>query len=663
MKTFRYLFFVLCACAYSFISVDAQKLPMKFGKIDPEAFNIKVYEQDTSAEALILGDYGQTTIELDHEYDLVLTHTRHLRVKIFKKSALHWATGNIILYNYGTLREEVSTLKGVVYNMENGNIVKSSLEKSMIFDNPIDKKHTEKKFTLPNVREGSIIEYTYTMRSTIVGDIPGWNFQYTVPALFSEYRVTYPEWFYFKRLMKGYLVLDVNDDVKNPAPMRSPDQISYMLQQHRMIKNNVPAFKEEPYMNALSNYISNVDYELATFTPPYGMIKNFTRTWEAINEEMLKDEDFGWQIKYRLFLKETADMLMAQYTDNNQRIAAAYEFIRNRMKWNGSSRIYVTTSLKAAWEKMSGSSADINLMLVTLLKHMDFDAEPVILSTRSNGMVHPGQIMLGQFNYVIASVKVDDNMYLFDATEKACPYNMLTSRCINGQGRVISNKRPGWVDLNSTQRFEHTNMVNATIQNSGQITGTIQHQYGNYAALNKRIEIATQGDHDKYIREVENDHQGMTINKFELVDLDSLYKPFKEVFEVEISDVSSVAGNLISFSPILYPEWTSNPFKMDKRTFPVDFIYPRIYRDIINYILPEGYVVDEKPENIVMSMPDGKTKFTYRLAVRDNLLQVMSTLDIGKSLYTADEYEFLKQFYGSVVSKQNEKIVLKKVAN
>jgi hypothetical protein len=635
---------------------------MKFGKIDPEFFNLKAYEKDTAAEALILGDYGETTIEVDKDYNLVLMHTRHFRVKIFKKTGFSWATGRFILYNFGIWHEEITTLKGRVYNIENGNIVESDLEKSMVHDDPIDKRRVERKFTLPNVREGSILEYTVTIRSNIM-DINSWDFQHTIPALFSEYRVSYPEWFYYKRLMKGYLTLDINEEKKAPGVLLNPDQIGYAVQQFRMVKNFVPSFQQEPYMNALSNYISNVDFELGSFAPPYGMVKNFTQTWEGINKEMLDDEDFGYQIKHGAFLKETADMLLAKYPDSERRISSAFEFVRDRMKWNGLNGKYVTKSLRTVWDEKSGSSADINLMLVTLLRHMNFDAEPVILSTRGNGMIHPGQIMLDQFNYVIASVKEGEKMYLMDATDKSCPYSMLTPRCVNGKGRVISEVRPAWVDLNSTHRSEYTNMINATIQNSGQITGTIQHLYGNYAALDKRNEIHELNDHDKYISEVEDDHLGLTIQNFELIDLDSLNKPFKEKFEVEIADASTVAGNLISFSPIPYPEWTINPFKMDNRTFPVDFIYPQLYKDIINYTLPEGYVIDEKPENVILTLPDGKTKFTYRLAVTNNILQVMSTLEIGKSLYIYDEYELLKEFFGSLVSKQNQKIVLKKVAN
>jgi hypothetical protein len=48
------------------------------------------------------------------------------------------------------------------------------------------------------------------------------------------------------------------------------------------------------------------------------------------------------------------------------------------------------------------------------------------------------------------------------------------------------------------------------------------------------------------------------------------------------------------------------------------------------------------------------------MRVDGNTLQISSTLDIGKSLYTYDEYVSLKEFFAKMVSKQAEKVVLKK---
>jgi hypothetical protein len=679
MKTLSFYFWLMLAATIFSTSnaVIAQKLPMKFGKIeDPAYFSMKNYANDTTAGALILGDYGESRITLDQKEGFVLEFTRHFRAKIFNKNGYDWATQRVILYHSNSSYEKLYYLKGVVYNFENGKLVESELEKDMIHEEIIDNKHTENKFTLPNVREGSIIEYTYKIRSPFLS-IPDWRFQYAIPALWSEYRVSYPEYFVYKKLQKGYLTLDVNEESIKPVKFTILESersngfsgttnsintydISYNDNCYRWITNKVPAFREEPYMNALINYVTAMEFELASYNPPRGLAQNFTQTWEKINEELLNDEDFGLQIKRGGFLKDIVQQIKSGSSDPLLQMMAAFNYVRNAMKWDERYRIYITQGLRNAWDKKAGSSADINLMLVALLNETGIQADPVILSTRSNGMIHPAQIMLGQFNYVIAYAKIGEKTYLMDATEKACPYNMLPSRCINGQGRIISEKRQGWIDLNSATRYTYTNVVTASLGADGTITGNMQRIYGNYAALDKRIEIRDKKDRDEYIRSLETANKGLSVSKYELVNIDSTLKQFNENFNVVISDFSMMAGNIISFTPLLYDQWESNPFRLEERKFPVDFVYPRTYKSIITYDIPEGYVLDEKPVDLVLSMPDGKTKFIYKLALNGRKLQISALLDIGKPVYNSDEYSILKEFYNQMVSKQAEKVVLKK---
>lgn len=657
--------------------IYAQKLPMKYGKVEPEYFALKSYDKDTTAEALVLGDFGETRVVYDPKEGFIVECSRHFRAKIFKKSGYDWATHSLILYHNSYGQDKLSVLKGTVYNMEEGKVVESELDRKSVFEEIIDNKRVEKKFTLPNVREGSIIEYTYTIRSDF-WSIPDWHFQYTIPALWSEYRVSYAEYFEFKKLQKGYLSFDVFEETTKPVNITvletertgvyiaqsssSTYQIKFMDKCFRWIKNDVPAFREEPYMNALINYLTAMEFELAAYNPPAGLSHNYTQTWEKINEELLADEDFGLQLKRGGFLKDVVSQIKSMHSDPVNQMIASFEYVRNSMKWDERNRIYATQGLRSAFDRKSGSAADINLMLVTLLKEMGLQADAVILSTRSNGMIHPAQIMVNQFNYVIAYAKIGENTYLMDATEKVCPHNMLPTRCINGQGRIISENQAGWIDLNSSQRYEYTNIVNTAIKTDGTITGKMQRTFGNYAAMEKRTEVKNSKDNDEYIRSVENNNKGLTVTNYELINLDSLRKSYTENLDVVISNASLVAGNLISFSPMLFDQWITNPFKLEDRKFPVDFTYPRVYKDVITYEIPDGFVLDEKPTDLVIAFPDGKTKFTYRFASNGKVLQVMSTLSIGKSLYNYDEYVLLKEFYSNLVKKQAEKVVLKKTS-
>lgn len=657
-------------------SLKAQALPMKFGKIDPSYFDMKIYERDTSAEALILGDYGESKIIYDQiDGSFVVEYSRHYRAKVFKKSGYDLANQELILYHNENGKEKIVALKGSVYNMENGKVVKSTLDKSMIFDEEMDARHTEHKFTLPNVREGSILEFYYKVYSDF-WSLPDWQFQNRIPALWSEYRVSYPEYFCFKKLQKGYQSFTVSEEltkpvsytiseIKRPVNYTGPStvirrQVKYTDILFRWVQNDIPAFREEPFMNAMVNYRSALEFELASYKPPTGMVRNYTQSWDKINEKLMADEDFGLQLKRNGFLKDRANQIKTLSGDKEKQMIEAFDYVRNTMKWDNRNRIYLSENLRNILEKKSGSSADINLLLVALLRELGLQSNPVILSTRNNGLVHPAQVMINQFNYVIASVNINNKIYLLDATEKDGSYNLLPPRCINGQGRIISETKTDWIDLNPEQRYEFTNIIKASIGIDGVITGNMHRSFGNYAALNKRVEIKGSKDSDEYIRNMESINKGLIVQNFELIGVDSLNKPYKENLDVQISDFAQIAGNIISLTPLLFDQWPSNPFKSENRQFPVDFTYPHIYKDIINYTLPDGYVLDEKPDDLTLMLPDGKTKFSYRMRVDGNQLQISSTLDIGKSLYSYDEYVSLKEFFSKVVSKQAEKVVLKK---
>ncbi len=669
-----YTFIVIFAC----IDLNAQKPPMKYGRIDPAYFDMKAYEKDTSAEALILGDYGESKVIYDRtDGSFAVEYSRHYRAKVFKKSGYDLANQELMLYHNGNGKEKIIALKGSVYNMENGRVIKSTLQKSMIFDEEMDSRHTEYKFTLPNVREGSIIEFYYKVSSDF-WSLPDWQFQNSIPGLWSEYRVSYPEYFCFKKLLKGYLTFSVSEETTKPVSYtiteirrsagyaRAASVIRRLVKYNdlsfRWVQNDIPAFRDEPFMNAMVNYRSALEFELASYKPASGMERNYTQSWEKINEKLMADEDFGLQIKHCGFLKEIADQVKMSSEDEEKQMTEAFNYVRNTMKWDNRNRIYLSGNLRSILEKKSGSSADINLLLVALLREVGLRSNPVILSTRNNGFIHPAQIMINQFNYVIASVNINDKIYLLDATEKDGSYNLLPPRCINGQGRMISETKTDWVDLNPAQRYEFTNIVKASIGTDGVITGNMHRSFGNYAALNKRVEIKGSKDNDEYIRNMESINKGLIVHNFELIGVDSLNKPYKENLDVEISDYAQIAGNIISLTPLLYDQWPSNPFKPKDRQFPVDFTYPHIYKDIINFTLPDGYVLDEKPDDLILSLPDGKTKFIYRMRVDGNQLSISSTLDIGKSMYTIDEYVSLKEFFARVVSKQAEKVVLKRSA-
>lgn len=657
---------------------NGQAEPIKFGKLEQTALEMKAYDKDTTASAVILCDYGKSYFRFNQNDGFQVYFDRHIRIKILKKSGYEWANAEIPFYRVSnTEEEEVNNLKAYTYNLEGDKIVKEKLTKEAVFEEKVSENWYIKKFTMPAIKEGSVIEYSYTIKSDFIFNFREWEFQHTIPVLWSEYRATFPEYFYYKQLAQGFepFFIAENKSITETFTAKYDAQITPGMNGsrtsggtqnftsastvYRWVTKDVPAFKNEPFITTINDYITKIEFELARTKLPGQMEKSYTNSWETLTEALIKNENFGLQLSKTGFAKDEVAAFKAKYNDPEQRMAAIYTYVGNHMKWNGSKRKYIETTLKKAYESRTGSSADINLLLTALLREAGLEAKPVILSTRDHGRIISSYTLLSKFNYVIAHVNVNGKEYLMDATDPIIRCGVLPTRCLNGEGRLISSVNPRWIPLTSSEKISTVFSAKLSIDKSGELKGNVDVSEGGYRALSTRKSIQNEGK-EKYIEAIKKIKTSWQIEKHDFVDLESIDKALSTKYEVIISDHAQVAGNLIYLKPMLTEGEKENPFKLEQRLFPVDFAAPVDETYICYFTLPEGYHVEELPKNIITDLPEKSGRFTYMAAINGNIIQVMSKIQLKKPVYSAEEYHLLKELYSQIVTKHAEQIVLKK---
>lgn len=654
------------------LSSKCQKNDMKFGKIKIDNLNMTVYEKDTSASAVVLGDYGKVFFKYNKsDGNWYLNFERNRRIKIIKKNGYKWADHEISLYDHGNISENVSAIKGFTYNLVDGKIEKEKLTKKSQFREEVSKYYKAVKFTMPNVREGSIIEYSYNITSDYFFQFPTWQFQYSIPVIKSELVVEIPEYFRYKNLMKGYEQLAINERTTGSGFITftnsdgeggyTNDNIQYQTEKYRMVVLNCPAFIEEPMITTANNYRAAIEFELAVVQMPNSRIRNYTATWESINKSLLDNENFGGQLKAGVFLNKDVEQINLGFEQPLDKMHAVYKFVQNHMKWNNSNSKYVNTTLRSAYNDKSGSSGDINLLLTLMLRKVGLDANPVILSTRSNGIINPEYPMQTQFNYVIAYVIIDRKGYLLDATDPLCPSNLLPIRCLNGNGRIISEKRTDWVKLNPNRSYDYDCSANLELDQDGQIKGTMVIDRKDYAAYRLRKGLESEKSEEKFIESLENANNGLTIDNFAHTNIDSIYMPTKEEYEITIEDRARVASDFIYINPMLFEQIESNPFKLQERKYPVDYSYPKHEKYSLTLSIPDGYMVEEVPEPLQLALPDNSANFKFEINFNEKEIELQNYFAINKSVFLYYDYAGLKDFYNKVVEKQAEQIILKQI--
>ncbi|MCC3158832.1 DUF3857 domain-containing protein [Hymenobacter sp. 15J16-1T3B] len=657
--------------------------PIKFGKIDSKDFDKAAFAGDSAANAVILCDYGRSRFDMGSQGGFVLVFDRVIRIKILKKAGYEWGDGAVMLYHKGADTEKLSNLRGFTYNLgANGEITKDKLETSAVFTEQVTGTLTRRKFTMPNVREGSVVEYAYTVTSDFLFNLQDWTFQHQVPTRWSEYRASIPEYFHYKQLWQGYEPLAVQERTDGSTQFvvrgsggsvggnwttshqgTSSQAVVAQVVNHRWATQNVPALREEPFMTTARDYVTQINFELEGVKWPNEAYRNVSGTWEKMQMELLNADEFGGQLNRGGFLKAQLSALTAQNPLAADRAAAVHALVRDNVKANGQTSLFSDAGIRKAWDQHQGNAADVNLLLIAALREAGLRAYPVILSTREHGRVDTNFPLLTRFNYVVAAVQLNDStQVLADATEPFAPFGMLPAACLSSQsqGRLIQDAAHGsWVELNSPFRHVSYRSAQLTLDERGNLSGKLRDEQGGYRALQQRADLRQQGE-KKYVENLLKQQQGWKIDKFAFQNTTTLTKPLMLDLDLRVPSEAEQPLGTIYLSLLQTLNEATNPFRLADRRFPVDFGARREETSMVTLALPAGYTVEEMPKNAVIDLPNGGGRFLFSVTPVGNSLQIMSRMTLNRSMYLADEYASLREFYERMLAKQAEKIVLKR---
>jgi transglutaminase-like putative cysteine protease len=639
--------------------LSAQDRPIKWGEVPQADLKMKSYPADSNATAVILCDYGE--VSFDDDFNLVFT--RHRRVKILSEAGYDW--GEVSLPYYA--KERVQWLDGVeghTLTLANGGVRKDKLDKKSIFNEDVDGEWRRVRFTLPNLAPGAVIEYRYQVHSQSARYLEGWEFQSKEPTLWSEFRAEIPSALQYVSVRQGLSSLDLNETKELLWPptwkyYQTARAYNLKIVGHRWVKRNLPALREEPFMTTREDYLAKISFQLARVKWPEEAPREYMTSWEKLAEELLAHESFGGQIDRHKVLREQAQTLVAGIASPEQKLRAIYDYVRATMTWNEKRGIYVDEPLDKMYQARRGDGPGIALMLTGMLRAAGLEAHPVLISTRNNGKVIELYPLLTQFNHVLTYAKIGAKEYLLDATDPLRPYDLLPEAALNHLGWLAEKKAPRWVNIPASGVFQNHTTVFAELSAEGVMTGHFESLDAGYSGLFDRRTLREGKKEEDYIREGWlKQLVGAQLDSFKISQRDSVATPLLTKAHFSSTDHAQVAGDNIYFMPMLFGRREDNPFKRPERAFPVDFAYPRKLIYTANIVLPEGYIVEETPRNLVLEVPNQGVQFRRSCAVEGNTLQFMTQTHVRKVRFEPQEYKALRELYDRIVAAHAEQVVL-----
>lgn len=253
---------------------------------------------------------------------------------------------------------------------------------------------------------------------------------------------------------------------------------------------------------------------------------------------------------------------------------------------------------------------------------------------------------------------------MVDATEPLLPCGVLPERCLSQVGRLITAKEADgrWIDLTPAQRHVHFQQVALTLALDGSLSGTVHEEHAGYAGADERAELTRLGE-KKYLAEHTRRHESWTVPTMKIGEREAVQKPLRLDYTFSQPAEGAAPAELLYLSPLSSFASEQNPFRHQERLFPVDFGSPHDETTLITLTLPAGYELAELPKGASIELPDGGGRYFYSVATTTpGTVQLISRLNLRKAVYAAADYQNLREFYRLMLTKQAEKLVIKKKA-
>jgi transglutaminase-like putative cysteine protease len=644
-----------------------------FGKVSKEELEEKFNPLDSAASATYLYEYRKTFFEFTQSEGFQLITEIHKRVKIYNQEGFKYANESIRLYKSNSSKEKVTNIKGYTFNLLDGKVKETKLTKDGIFETELSKYFDETKFTMPNIQPGSVVEYKYRITSPFYSNVDEFVFQHDIPVKKIEASFEAPEYFNFKVNTKGFLVVTPQTDtrkdritVKSKSMPQQGGHVDKWEDELEFIKytslynlENIPALKDEPYVNNIDNYRSAVKYELSYVKMPQSPIDYYSTSWEDVVKTIYRSSSFGEELDKSGYYEDDIDALISTISDPMKRAAVIFNFVKSKVKWNGYYGYYTNDGVKKAFKDQVGNVAEINLILTSMLRYAGLKAYPVLVSTRQNGI--PLFPTREGYNYVVTYVNFPEGIVLLDATSKYSMPNVLPFRVLNWQGRVMAEHGGSeLIDLYPKEVATNTVSMMLNLNVDGDIEGGLRSFKTHHNALFYR-ENYNNVNEDDFLEKLENKYGGLEISDFTVSNALDLGKPIVESYKFTKESQADIIGDKIYFSPLFFLRTKENPFKLETREFPVDFGYPSSSKYMINIKLPEGYKIESMPESGVITLPDDLGMFKYIVSTTESKIQLVIETTINQSIITPLYYDILKTYFSQLVEKENEQIVLTRI--
>lgn len=629
----------------------------KLGKFENSLVKLENCSYDTSADALILLRKAFYNIDYSDNRGLNLQVSMFQRIKVFNKQGL--AAGDFMLRIPKDVK--VVKVKGVTGNYDefkkewhNQNFEEKNLIRED-FNEYVDVL----KVPMPGIREGSVYDIYLNLEYQGLSYIPTFWFQDFIPVESAEISFKYPDFLVYKPQFTGIKpqLLSTNNRI-NAITFKDGSTANYNEIEEIYKRDKVKSLHTFDYMPCPNDYLSAMNYELVKIDPSFGRTIYGAINWMEVAKTFEGVDGLGPYLDKGLpSIGITLLPAGGLAEDTLQFIKQVITQVRNNINWNGEYRLFPNHSIEKVIKTRLGSNAEINFITYLILKSAGLNAFLVTSTTAGFGKVNPSYPSLNAFNQLLNLVMIGEEEYWFNAASVNAGFGFLEPSHQGNLGLVLNGTRSFLVPIKQT-RNRQTNLIIATLDEMGNINGTLMSVYEQSLGARMRSKISDSAEY--YKKQEKVGYESIALEDYELANFSNPHESLIEKASFQLKQVAKKNDNKLVLKPLSFLHRPQLNAAEDARDVPIDFGYSRQHVNKITIQLPSNYKVAAMPKGSMQKTSDGVAEFKIMATYQENQIQLLVELKINRAIVEKENLGYYNLFVKAMNEALEQMLILEK---
>lgn len=646
----RLLIALLIFVVFPFSGIAQSQTEASFSSIPDSLFE----ESQYSANPEVPFIYSLKKLDVsfqETEQSLVAVLKYHVRVKIFDSSVQEASVVGIPYYFENNI-EQVQDIRGVTWQSPSKKV---SLSPQQVRTININSRYNVKEFTMPAVTDGSVIEYTYTVRRRYIEELPDFYLAHQVPTKQAQVSITYPRYLRYKGVVQDYSG-QISHFTSRFVPEGDVPKIYVFPQPDPVVTEtwratDIPPIQEEAYITSLDDYRGKIKFQLSEFGIPRQTLEN---SWEFVVAEIRRKQQINERIDSYEQAYQIGKEIGAQLGEKQVAQDSIFRYLNATVNYSGIKAPFSSADDQSVLNGEPSDQAAINQTLVAMLRGAGIEANPVLISTRSSGQLNRDFPSFFQFNGQLVHSSSDGQTFFMDASFPYSHPNLIPVEMYNENGLMLGSSDYKWVDVAPAQSVFAIDVdIKARLDRQGNLSGSLRATNAGYPAQQVRQRLAEGVPLPQVIKDAVLDgYSDLSISEAQLENSsqqDSIV--LSANFNIQDYAVSFTSG--LDFRPMIVGYLLDNPFEDAQRDLPITLDAPEQLNLSYTIQLPEGMSLAEPPRDSIINLPGAIFRETYN--IDGNTLRYEYQINISQKKFSADLYSQLYNLYSRWVEISNSR--------